>query len=310
MKTSIQIGALTESDLDLVFLLELAADQKFAKWLASRIPGWHYVKARLRRVRRSVETTNGETDLELTFELPSGRRLQILIENKIAANLQPRQLERYRERADANAFVAVLSPAKYHLTQNENFDAHITYEECIRYLAQHANVHLKRQFIIQVLRAAIEKSSRGYNPEADQRVTDFWRSYWLQASEDFPELEMQEPGTKPSGAGFVWFRPVTLPRRISICHKLNKGYVDLQIPDYGSRVYQLRKRLRPFLRANMTLARAGKSAAIRLRVPILNTGKLFSEQIKEVKKSQKAARSLLAWATRHQKLISQLLEPK
>ena len=142
MKTSIQIGALAESDLDLVLLLELAADHKFAKWLASRIPGWHYGQARLLQVRRSVDTTNGETDLELTFVLPRGRTLQILVENKIAANLQPRQLERYRERANAyssraghaNAFVAVLSPAKYHLTQNENFDAHITYEECVRYL--------------------------------------------------------------------------------------------------------------------------------------------------------------------------------
>ena len=54
------------------------------------------------------------------------------------------------------------------------------------------------------------------------------------ASDIAPELEMKVPTGKPSGAGFIYFRPRTfLPRGFEICHKFKRGYVDLHIKGMG-----------------------------------------------------------------------------
>ena len=52
----------------------------------------------------------------------------------------------------------------------------------------------------------------------------------------------------------------------------------------------------------MEVVRAGKAAAIRVRVPTLDTGRGFVEQIEAVRAGQQAAQRLLRWVRNHRKL--------
>src|SRR5262249_45087708 len=110
---------------------------------------------------------------------------------------------------------------------------------------------------LQLLQAALRKGWLGYNPETEQAVADFWDTYRLEASTWAPELEMDQPGARPAGAGFIWFFPANLPGNLNICHKLAKGYVDLHFPDWGDRIGALKGHLAAILGDKMDLVRAG-----------------------------------------------------
>lgn len=92
-----------ERDIDLLILDLLHTSSQFREWLLQSVandlvlPGddpeflgaWH-----------SVNTPNGESDIEAEWQLAGGARLVVLIEEKLGAAFQPDQGLRYRERAE------------------------------------------------------------------------------------------------------------------------------------------------------------------------------------------------------------------
>ena len=91
----VKISFANECDIDLFLLEEIVASPSFLSWLLSSIglPSGELVS-----VARSVHTETGESDIELIVR-SQPQLTKVLIENKIDAPLQPRQAERYRERA-------------------------------------------------------------------------------------------------------------------------------------------------------------------------------------------------------------------
>jgi hypothetical protein len=310
----VKIGALSEADLDLFYLFELATDRRFARWIAAKVPGWPSKELKLNTIRRSVDTGNGETDLELTFEASTKKTWQLLIENKIGAAFQKGQLKRYRVRAalvrkrggHEDVGVMLLCPKGYIRGHRGDVDAHLTYEEALAWLRRHSRNQPWRQLTMQVIQAAIEKATKGYNPESDRWVTDFWHSYWKMAMETMPQLELEEPTGKPSGAGFIWYRPSDFPKGVNICHKLDRGYVDLQVQGLGERTGWVGRRLAGVLEPDMRVARANRSAAIRVTVPPLLTGEPFVDQADLVTEGQRAVKRMYNWGMRRMALIVEL----
>lgn len=146
-----------------------------------------------------------------------------------------------------------------------------------------------------LLSSAIEKSELGYQAVEDEPVTRFWQFYWDLAKHFAPELEMKAPSSKPSGAGFVWFRPQGLPSNVSIVHKLPFGNVDLQFSGKGRNLQELHERFGKVVDPDMKIVRANESGSIRIRVPELDTTIGFEKQEGEVKVGLNAAKRLLAW---------------
>ncbi|MEO8218141.1 MAG: hypothetical protein ABI718_13765 [Acidobacteriota bacterium] len=91
------ISGICERDIDLLLLEEFRSNPEFATWFTSEALD---IKPGLcSGALKSVTDTWGESDLEVEFRDSSGRTTRLLIENKIAANFQPRQALRYAERA-------------------------------------------------------------------------------------------------------------------------------------------------------------------------------------------------------------------
>ncbi len=106
---------------------------------------------------------------------------------------------------------------------------------------------------------------------------------------------MEELGNKPAGSTFLYFRSLDLPKGVRLCHKLTHGYIDLQFAGMGEKLSELNMQYRPYLAENMKIARAAKSAVIRLHVPQLSFTETFESQHEDVIQGIEAAKQLLKW---------------
>ena len=293
--------------MDLLLLEEFVASAEFARWFLTRVGGPSYAGYKVISAQRSVTESVGESDLLVTLSNGVGTRY-LLIENKIAAGFQPRQAARYRERGQeylvqgvCDGYLTVLiAPLSYlgGTHRDRGFDTVLSYEDLLSWFTEYDVLGLRAKYKATLLNSAINKARYGYQPVEDAPVTEFWRAYWRLATKFAPELEMREPNSKPSRAGFIYFRPSTLPRGVAVVHKLHHGYLDLQFDGLGRQLSQIRAEFMDHLLPGMTIAQANKSGVIRQRVPVFNTGHSFEYQAENARACIEQARNLLHWFLR------------
>jgi hypothetical protein len=125
------------------------------------------------------------------------------------------------------------------------------------------------------MQEAIEQNRRGYTTIPDARVTSFWRDYWEYASQNHPMLRMDQPGYKPANSSFIYFYPEALPRDFQLIHKVNPGFVDLQIANMSHLVEILTDL---FSDIDIEVAKAGKSVVFRKRLQPMDIYSPFKDQ--------------------------------
>ena len=314
MNFDVRIAAVCERDLDLLLLEEAIASSSFQEWLI-RQAGLQLFQCTLLSAKRSVTQSNGESDLELTFASAAGETVRLLLENKIGASFQPDQALRYAERSGVylaqgecgTVRTMLLAPNRYFGEQTGalGFDSRVSYEDLRSWFANAPEAGPRRLYKLRLIDAAIEKGSLGYQPIADAPVTDWWRSYWELALHLTPELEMKEPSAKPARAGIIYFRPLVLPRGVEVCHKLAQGNVDLQFNGWGARAADFRKAVIEALETPMSVAGAAKSAAIRLKVPEVNTCLPFQGQQNAAEAGLANAARLLRWYLTNRSVLAE-----
>ncbi|WP_157981480.1 hypothetical protein [Cognatilysobacter tabacisoli] len=305
MNDRVQIAGVCERDIDLLLLEEFHASPGFRSWFLERALQGAASSATYVGAKRSVTHSSGESDLEVSFVDAEGRRMRLMVENKVGAGLQPDQAARYRVRGasyvssgSCEVFATVIvAPGRYfgETQGSKGFDARIAYEDLLDWYIKADELGERRNYKVSLLRSAIAKGTLGYQPDLDDITSDFWHDYWKLARKHAPELEMPEPRSKPAGAGFIWFRPPSLPKGMSICHKVNRGYVDLQFPAMGERLNELHARYEAQLEPDMQIVKATKSGAIRLIVPALDSSKKLEGQVQSVLVALEEARRILDW---------------
>ncbi|MFM7100942.1 MAG: hypothetical protein ACKO3N_07200 [Verrucomicrobiota bacterium] len=191
----------------------------------------------------------------------------------------------------------LVAPARYFGpgSSTQGFDGRLTYEQILGWFEGAVHLGDRRFYKMTLLRSAIEKGTLGYQPEEDRPNTLFWRAYWQLAIDRAARLEMPEPGPRPSRSSFVYFRPPDLPPGVKIVHKFAHGHVDLQLEGLGRRLNEVRKAAERHLADDMRVAAAGRSAAIRVRVPRLTSTRPFENQKPEAERALDAASRLHAW---------------
>lgn len=301
-----QIAGICERDMDLLLLEEFQACEAFQAWFVQAAFGGGVDLGRCTEARRSYADSTGESDLEVFLAGPEGGTTVLLIENKVNAGLQPQQAERYRERGLGHVLAGlcqafrtiIVAPARYFGTassSSKGFDGRVTYEEILGWFEGTEQLGARRLYKMALLRSAIEKGVLGYQPEEDKPNTLFWRAYWQLALVRAPQLEMLEPGPRPSRSSFVYFRPPDLPPSVKIIHKFAYGHVDLQLKGMGRRLNEVRKAAERHLADDMRVVEAGCSAAIRVRVPRLTSTQPFENQKPEAERALDTASRLHAW---------------
>lgn len=320
MTATISIKGVSERDIDLLLLEEFQSSQSFRDWFVAQTFGPDVSLGKFIGAERSATHSIGESDLEVRFLGKENLRTRLMIENKINASLQPMQAERYLEKGQVyvkqgkcSAFhTIIVAPSSYFGKSNSNkgFGHRITYEQIKDWFQQEEGLGERRHYKLTLLKSAIDKGMLGYQPEEDASITSFWRAYWHLANGLAPELEMREPQGKPSGSGFVHFRPTPRPPGVDIVHKMNHGFVDLHLRGMGKHVNYVREALKPFLEEEMGVASASGSAAVRFTVPKLRPFDSIDSQAQNTCAGIDKAKQLLVWGRRHASVIAKVFEQK
>lgn len=88
---------------------------------------------------------------------------------------------------------------------------------------------------------------------------------------------MPQPKVKPTASSFVYFSPFWLLKNTRLIHKMEKGYVDLELSGMASQYEELLQDYNK-LPPNMELVMTGKSVSFRLEVEPVSFEKEFEEQ--------------------------------
>ena len=311
MTPQISVSSVSERDVDLLLLEEFIASERFGSWFVGEAINDPPSINTCLSARRSVTQSNGESDLELLFQVEDGSTLLVMIENKVGAGFQPLQAERYRSRSenyllrgDCGQVLTIITAPEYYFGGSyscKGFDGRVSYEAIMRWFTGSDTIGARRAYKEAVLRAAIDKSSLGYQPVEDAVATKFWRDYWEIVRDTASELRMPEPGVKTAGSTFISFKPAGLPAGADIVHKLTgtkgaaTGFVDIQFPGMGALTLELTSVLQGLLEDGMSVVRASKSAAIRIIVPTVDPNREAAEQLEAIREGVTAAQRLLGW---------------
>lgn len=278
-----------ERDVDLLVLEEMIVSSSFRQWFATElglgvvdsgdfVGAWHSV----------WDAACGESDLIALWRLSGERRHALLIENKINAPAQPSQGERYSERGrngvesdDWDEFTTcIMAPDRYLESSREAkiYDTQISYELiCDWFMSQPEDDHRSNHKAF-ILESGIQQQRRGYSPEIDEGVSQFWQDFWQLSLDCCPRIGMDCPAPKPAGAGWIWTRPPELGGRQSLAFKLLLGIVDLQIDGAGDREQEIDGICVERLGGDVRGVRTGKSASLRVEVAPVDVTRSFGEQ--------------------------------
>ena len=304
MSTTIRIPDVCERDIDLLLLEEFVASKDFRTWFLSQIGIIEDVK--LLEASRSVKTSNGESDLEITLEGGLGA-IKILIENKVDAPFQPDQAQRYIERASSyqttgkykEVITVVMAPEVYFGDETENFgfEAKVTYESTLTWFACTERMNERTAYKLELLRGAIERGRQGWKLIPHKNVTELWHAYSHLAEQIAPQLAMPVPKKEiPATSSFIKFRPAALPANVKLFHKIEHGYVDLQFSGRGKNLPEMERLYRTHLLPNMRIEKAAQSAVIRVRIDkVAITTATFDSCEAVFRKGIETAVTLLEW---------------
>ena len=286
----------SERDMDLLFLEEFTFSDTFMNIFLSKIG---IDNAELIEFEHSkTDVAYGESDITVIVN-HNGKKTALLIEDKIDARAMDEQYSRYVCRGDLGIqnkeyddyFVFIVAPSKY-LSENDEakkYPYKVSYEECLDYFK---DINDKRaEFKIQQMQSAISKQKNGYKPVISEEATKFWNNYIRYQNEHFKSLEIiGDNALKPVNSTWIIFR--TNIEKARIIHKTEMGFVDLEFSGLGNKINELHDylftKLDEVKRDEVGIFKTGKSAVIRIEVPVICFKTDFEKDQAEVEKCLKA----------------------
>ena len=280
----------SEHDMDMLFLEEFASSQEFLKIFTEKtgIDDSKVVSVEASK----TDPVLGESDMTVIVE-KEGKKIGLLIEDKIDAIAMPDQCSRYMLRGEKGIkngeydefHVFIIAPEKYLLENKEAslYPNQVSYEMIYDYFRSQSSA--RSSFKLQQIEQAIKKQKTGYQAIEDSKVTDFWRKYSEFQKKNYPGLYLlYDNGIKGSKA--TWPRFNTVLSKLYMYHKTEFGFVDLTFDGCGEKIVEIEKimanAIGNYLDYGYTVRKTQKSAAVRLNVPVLDLHKSFEEQIESV----------------------------
>lgn len=308
MLTSQILAYISEREIDLLLLEELHVSEDFRAWFVSQVFGTRVQCAQFVAAWHSISQSNlGESDVVFQFLDGTGKLTTILVEDKIDAPPQPNQADRYRLRGIAgiedgswvNFCTCITAPQAY-LTQMAEeaakYDIRISYESIRDWFLESNPTDARRAYKARVVQEGIEQNRRGYQRVPHPVVTQFWAEYWQIARDEYPQLQMEDPGQKPARSDWAQFKSRS---NLWIRHKLGKGTVELEIPSAGDEFEEIASWNAHLLVDGVDVVPVGKSASFTIVTPTVN-------KLADLRPQIEAVRTGLAAAARLMSLSSQI----
>jgi len=304
------LRSISERDIDLLLVEELASSDAFCDWFVQRLGGspaymasegvWHSV----------CDPALGETDVLFKYRGQDNRTTAILIEDKISARPQPEQAERYRKRGERGReagdwdeyFTCLIAPQLYLDAAGEAglYDATLAYERIAEYFRTLAESDRRFAHKHGVVIDAIEQNRRGYFLQVDDKLTQFVAAYAHLCLTHFPHLQMEPVRDRGPESTWVRFDSHVIPIGADIRHQLRTGWVKLFFRQQTNGIDEIQSRYGADLPAGFQITPAGRSVVIGARVPVMDDRATpsFEGHAENAKVALKCVTQLLACLSR------------
>lgn len=299
--------SVNERDIDLLLLEELNVSSSFAQWFVCRVReelipvktlgAWHSV----------VDTNLGESDLVYIYQSDDLSSQAILIENKIDASAQLQQGERYRLRGNKGLEngtwqdfrTCIIAPKAYIATNTEPYDASISYEEMMVFLA--AQGDKRGLYRAQTLRDAIEKNRRGYVATVCPKTTEFAQKYLAYVSKNFPHLNPEKSKPRANGHDWIHFYPDPQDKKIRIIHQIYGKVIKLQFLGQAENFDNIKDHFEGLEPSGYRIIKSGKSVNIETSLPEISIAdQSFDSVLEEIDIAMIKAQQLHSWFKNYQ----------
>lgn len=289
-----------ERDMDILILEEFTCSNDFSKIFLDKI-GLDNAQILL-TWQSKTDTELGESDMTIVFGC-CGKKIALLIEDKIDAIAMPEQPTRYILRGNKGIanneydayYIFIVAPQQY-LDNNDKANEYpykVSYEEIRAYFEKSSNP--RSSFKLAQINLAIEKQKNGYQVIKNEPVTDFWNKYVEYKNKNYPNLNLAvHSDIKPTNGVWPHFRLNKVG--LFIYHKSNVGNVDLTYNGQANKIDDIKRFLvnivGNYYEQGFNVVKTGKSCAIRICVPIIFFAKSFEEQIDKVVQAFEAVKKL------------------
>jgi len=293
------LATVTERDIDLLLMEEFHISDDFVTWFCSEIGltgvspagAWH-----------SLSDTDGESDLLLRV-LKDGRRIGVLIENKVSAPEQDRQAERYhlrgiksREQGKLDDYVTVMCAPQCYLDALDSksvYQHRLAYERIASWFSQQTGPRAAWRHHIML--EAVDQGRRGYTMRVNATNTAFHRAYWEHLRKLYPLIQMAQPKNRGSRSNWIILKGLDFPKGVNMHHK-----IDQQVMEIGFS----RRRIEDVLAAvktnwpdDIAKVQKGGTASLAISVPHIDMNLGFAVQLPAIEEALKAAYRLMPYAS-------------
>ena len=116
----------------------------------------------------------------------------------------------------------------------------------------------------------------GYREAEDTIVGKFFADMQGFVKQYYPELGMRKPTGSAEEAAWVEFAPDEFPREVRIIHKMPQGFMDLSFA--MTTLAMIQPPYQPYVDNDMVFKENGKTAVIRIMVPVIDPQQGFDSQ--------------------------------
>lgn len=272
------LKAAFERDVDLVLVRAFYEGNSVARLFLDN-------EDKILEIHHSAMELHGESDLQIIVER-DGKHHAILIEDKIDAPPQPDQYKRYCDRGNrgiaegkwSDYTVYIAAPAKYLKNDQEarKYSNQVSYE-----MLREELIQADDPVSLAIIETALKRSEGTLPAVVDEAVTAFWENYYDYHALHASHLMLHVSHCK-KGPNAIWPTFKTVLKRTTILHKSAQGYVDLEFAGLAEQLNLLKNILQPFLLTDMRVEKTGKSAVVRIPIPVMDFSKPFSIYEKEM----------------------------
>ncbi len=236
IEKDIYLESVRERDIDLLLIEELHVEPAFQRFIVKNILPKFEITS-FKGAWHSISTYNGESDIIAIFSDKNGKRVSVLIENKINAVAQPRQAARYYERGEEgiqsnywDTFVTcLLVPQDYLNSDKQNYQTTLSYEMVQKFFKECKSV--RADYKSSVLEAAIQHQRRSKQREINESSTQFAHNYIRYMQNTYPDLKIKEE-LQGRAVGNDWFYYYPFPESsVYLVHQCANGNAGLTIKD-------------------------------------------------------------------------------
>ena len=296
---TIQFDSVYERDMDMLVMRKLAQDKAFVRRfflggreLAER--GYDKEEFSVEKVAHSVTTEDGESDIEAVLSI-GGKRVALLIEDKIDAVAMPDQAARYSlrgqkavDRGDYDEFYVFIVAPKDYLNSNaeaKKYAHRVSYEDILE--------SVEDEFERAMISYSLTDANNVRLPR-DAAVTAFWDRLYDYLDDNYSGIFQVHGhrGLERSGQAGQWIS-ISCCKPYSIQIKSDRGYVDLEISGYADRFAQFSNDNKALIDEQRLYVRAAsKSLAIRKYIGTIDFTQSFDSQTPALKVTFDAAKEL------------------